>query len=88
MDKYEKMLARQRDRAIAILLDYKERECDSYLPNEVSRFLRKAILDQLNDFHLFCKDLIDAIEGEKVVLNDEYLERFNELYDYITGPEE
>lgn len=82
MHKYSKLLARQRDRSIAIILDYKERACDEHLPPDVSKQLRKVVLDQLNDLTLFCEELLDSMDGS-VVLNDLYLTKIAEIHDAI-----
>lgn len=74
MDRNEKIIARQRDRAIASILDFKERACDEFLPEEVSRSLRKQILDNVNDLTNLC---IDLLEGAGV--NDLFLERMEKI---------
>lgn len=43
-------LERQRNRAIATVLGAKD-ACDPYLPRGMSRQLRKAVLDAINDLH-------------------------------------
>lgn len=75
----ERLLARRRDRAIAIILSFKERECDPYLPDEASRKLRKVILDQFNDFATLVNDVADT----GVILNQEYLEKLDAIFDSI-----
>lgn len=72
----ERLLARRRDRSIAIILGVKERECDPYLPEEASRKLRKVILDQFNDFAMLVHDLADS----GVVLNQEYLDKLDAIF--------
>jgi hypothetical protein len=71
----DKLLARRRDRAIAIILGVKERECDPYLPEEASRKLRKVVLDQFNEFSALVEDIADS----GVVLNQEYLAKLDAL---------
>lgn len=75
-DKVDRMLARQRDRAIATILDFKERECDEYLPVEVQRKLRKVVLDQLNELTIFAVDLAD---GGEAIVNELFLEKLDEI---------
>lgn len=87
-DRYQKLLARQRDRAIAIILDCKERECDGYLPNDVSRHLRKVVLDQLNDFTLFCADILESVDEGTVALNEIYLQRIDTIFEQLSPIEE
>lgn len=74
------VLARRRDRAIAILLGLKDRECDSYLPRDVSIKLRKAILDQFNEMHDLCVDVMRSLDTGEVVLNEIYLQKLDELH--------
>jgi hypothetical protein len=69
-------LGKRRDRAIATLLSFKERECDSFLPVEVSQRLRKEILDQINEL---CDVAFDLIGNDEVILNEEFIDRFNEI---------
>lgn len=75
----DQLIARRRDRAIAIVLSVKERECDEFLPDEASRKLRKAVLDQFNDLYGFCVDLLHSAEPVTPVVNLEYLERLDAL---------
>lgn len=74
------MLAKRRDRAIAVILGVKERECDPYLPAEASARLRKVVLDQLNDFYELTMDLARSFDQGDVVLNDAYLDKIDELH--------
>jgi spore coat polysaccharide biosynthesis predicted glycosyltransferase SpsG len=73
-------LGKRRDRAIATILSFKERECDNYLPVEVSTALRKLLLDEINDL---CELAFDLIENDSVVINEEFMTRFEELYDKV-----
>jgi hypothetical protein len=72
----ERLVARRRDRAIAIVLALKERECDAYLPEEASRKLRKVILDQFNELAALVGDVADS----GVILNQEYLEKLDAIF--------
>lgn len=78
---FSKLLSRRRDRAIAIILGVKERECDFYLPEDVSRTLRKVILDQFNDFAMLAED----IASSNVVLNQRYLEKLDSILEHLDG---
>lgn len=78
---FTKILSRRRDRAIAIILGVKERECDFYLPEDVSRTLRKVILDQFNDFALLAEDIANS----NVVLNQRYLEKLDSILEHLDG---
>lgn len=76
------VLARRRDRSIAILLGMKERECDQYLPRDVSARLRKIILDQINEYHDFVLDVCRSLDSQgEVVLNEYYLDRIDAIYE-------
>ena len=69
-------LGKRRDRAIATLLSFKERECDIHLPTEVSQILRKEILDQINEV---CDVAFDLISNSDVIWNEDFMDRFDEL---------
>lgn len=72
-------LGKRRDRTIATLLSFKEREVDSYLPEDVSLRLRKAIMDQVNELVDTAFDLLGA------GMNQEYLDRIDALYEVMVG---
>lgn len=80
-------LGKRRDRAIAILLSFKEREVDNYLPGKVSALLRREILDQINDLVDTAFDLLSA-DSSGSVINEEFLDRFNDLCDYLYSGED
>ncbi len=83
-DQIKTVLAKRRDRSIAILLGYKERECDYYLPQEARTGLRKAILDQINDFYELSLDLLGSVDDGSVVLNQDYLDKIEKIYALLT----
>lgn len=75
------LLEKRRNRAMAVVLGYKEREVDPHLPGRVSSELRKKILEQFNDYHAFVADVLDSLDtSDGVVLNDFYLQRIDELH--------
>jgi hypothetical protein len=74
-------LGKRRDRAIATLLGFKERECDEFLPDEVSQRLRKEILDQFNEL---CDTAFDLI-GSDVGMNQVYLDKIEQMYDLLVA---
>lgn len=76
------ILARRRDRTIAIILSAKERECDDVLDDAASDRLRKVVLDQLNDFHDFCADLLRGVE-ETTIFNEIALEKIEEIHEMV-----
>lgn len=86
--KLHAMVSRQRDRAIAIILDYKERDCDRHLPPDVQRRLRKVVLDQLNDFTGFCIDLLDSVDTGGAILNEHFLQLLTEIHEAIALDED
>lgn len=81
----ELLLKRRRDRSIAIILNVKEREADVHLPPEVARKLRKVVLDQLNEFHEVCVDVLESVDNGDVVLNERYLRKIDELHDIVAS---
>ena len=74
-------LGKRRDRTIATLLGHKERELDQYLPAEVAAKFRKEILDQVNDLVDTAFDLLGS------GMNQEYLDRIDEIYEAVIGGE-
>ena len=71
----KEFLGKRRDRAIATILSFKERECDQYLPEDVSYDLRKVILDQMNDVVDLAYDLIN----DDIVINEAFLDKLDEI---------
>lgn len=78
------VLARRRDRSIAIILGVKERECDKHMTTEASGKLRKVILDQLNEYHDFVMDVCKSLDNNNdVVLNEIYLDKIDAMYEQV-----
>ena len=75
------ILAKRRDRIIASFLSFKEKECDSFLPQETSSALRKKFLDDINDL---CDLAFDLLAPDNVVWNEEFLNRLDKIYDIIS----
>lgn len=84
-DQVKALLRKRVDRSIATLLGYKEKECDYYLPKEVSLDLRKKILDQLNDLYEICLDLMATVSDDSYTINEIYLQKIDEIYGVIIG---
>lgn len=79
-------LGKRRDRAIAIILGFKEDECDYYLPEDVSKDLRAVILDNINDVCDLAFDLMDDnIDVNQYFLD--VLDKLEEIQNGQTGPE-
>lgn len=79
------LLRRRKDRAIAIVLGVKERECDRDLSAQASQKLRKVVLDQFNDLYDITIDLMSSLDRGEVVLNEEYLDRIDAIYSAVTA---
>ena len=77
----EAILAKKRDRLIASFLSFKERECDPYLPPDVSASLRKKFLDDINDLCELAFDLLSP--DQQFVWNEEFSNRFDAMYEKI-----
>lgn len=77
------VLARRRDRVIAILLSFKERECDQYLPREVQVKFRKIVLDQLNEFADLSADMMRSLDNGEQTLNEIFFERLEAKVDSL-----
>lgn len=79
------LMAKRCDRAIAVILGFKEKECDEFLPRDVQQRLRKVILDQINDlFNLYC-DINKSALDDSVVVNQLYVDRLNAIYEVVVG---
>lgn len=76
----EDLLARRRDRAIAIILRTKEETCDAYLPDDVSARLRKVVLDQINSLTDVALDLISSLDTGETVLNELFIQKIDEIH--------
>lgn len=74
------LLAKRRDRVIASFLSFKERECDAFLPQDVSSKLRKKFLDDINDL---CDMAFDLIQPDEVVWNEEFRNRLDDIYSIL-----
>lgn len=81
MQDFKEILGKRRDRTIAILLSYKEKEIDRFLPEDLSVAFRKTLLDHINDLCEFAFDL----EGSSGIteFNEVYIERLEDIYDKI-----
>lgn len=85
------ILRKRRDRAIAIVLNIKEREVDPLLAQEgggahASRLLRKVVLDQFNDFCDLALDVAASGEASKFEYNPEvWLRKINDIHRVITA---
>ncbi len=78
------LLAKRRDRVIAIVLGVKERECDQHLPPEVQAKLRKVVLDQMNEFCELALDLLRSESGSGIV-NEHFLEKLDAIHAAVVG---
>ena len=63
------------------ILSFKERECDNYLPQEVSVSLRKVVLDEINDI---CDLAFDLLSADDVIWNDEFMDRLDDIYKKVS----
>jgi hypothetical protein len=74
------VVARRRDKAIAVILGTKEREIDGFLPPQVAIQFRKLILDQINDLVDTCMDMNDS-----VVWNELFEKKLSEIHEVLVG---
>lgn len=65
---------------MAVILGMKEREVDQYLPDKIREKLRKVVLDQMNDYHELCLDVIRSLDTGEVTLNDVYLKMIEDIH--------
>lgn len=75
----EKIIARQRDRTIAAILEFREREIPN-IDDASARGLRKVILDQVNDLANLCLDLLDG-----AAVNDYWIDKINEMHEVVVN---
>lgn len=78
------ILERRKNKAIAIVLGVKEREIDSSLSKPLQDKLRKVVLDQFNEYHELCMDVMRSLDDGGVTLNDHYLEMLEVIHQVVT----
>lgn len=87
----DEILKKRRDRAIAIVLNVKEREIDPLLAEDVdgskaSKLLRKVILDQFNDFCDIALDVASSGDVTNFEFNPEVWQRkINDIHRVVTA---
>jgi hypothetical protein len=74
MDEKE-FFKQRRNRAIAAILGYKDRELDQFLPPDISNRFRKEILFQINELSDLALDLIGSAG-----VNEVFLDKIDEIY--------
>jgi hypothetical protein len=79
----KELISKRKDRAIAIILSVKEKECDPYLSVDASHALRKTVLDQVNSLYDLTLDIIASMDSNGVELNQYYLDMISELHDAV-----
>jgi hypothetical protein len=84
-DALKDLLEKRRNRAIAIVLGVKERECDQDLSAMASQKLRMVVLDQFNEFHDLVLDIMGSLDKGEVVLNEAWLTKIDEIHDMLSG---
>jgi len=80
---YRDLLSRRKDRIIAVILGFKDAEVDEYLPMDVSRGLRSAILDGINEYHDLVMDILKSMENESLVINEDFISRLEDLHERV-----
>ena len=83
----KELIAKRKDRAIAIILSIKEKECDQWLPPEASHALRKCVLDQINSLYDLTLDVISSMDSNGVELNQYYLDLISDLHEAVIEKE-
>jgi len=77
------IIEKRKNEAIAVILRYKENECDFYLPDDVKARLRKVVLDQINEVNGLSKSLIRTLHDEGVHLNQFYLDKLLAVHEVV-----
>ena len=84
MSNSKDLISKRKDRAIAIILGVKERECDESLSDAQSFALRKVILDQINDLYDFVLD-VALNDTDGMLVNQVYLDKIDELHEKMVN---
>lgn len=79
----QRALQSQTKRAIATILEVTDR-CDDHLPSDLSRRLRKSVLDAVNDLHRNTVLIVTAAD-EGMSVNELLIDRLARRDDCITG---
>lgn len=79
-DELNDAIDRRARRASAILLSFKENNCDQFLPDDVCFSLRKAILDEVNELAELAMDCVKRAETESGVSNDFFIGLLEEIH--------
>lgn len=77
------ILERRKNKAIAIVLGVKEREVDASLPKDLQDKLRKVVLDQFNEYHELCLDVMRSLDTGDVALNEHYLDILEQIHSAV-----
>ena len=80
-----KAIGKGRDRTIARILGAKEEEIDPFLPEDKQEDLREIILDELNYYAEFCMDIVGSVDDGTVILNEEWVQKIDELHEAVIG---
>lgn len=75
MVRKKKFLQKRCDRAIAIILSFKDQQCDPYLPPDVSKKLRQVVLDNVYDV---CDLALDMVSDD-IEFNEVFWERMEHI---------
>jgi hypothetical protein len=78
------LLSRRKDRALAIILRFKELDCDDHLPQHVRSALRKIILDQFNSYHELAADLLEST-SDGALINELWLAKLDEIHSVVVA---
>lgn len=76
------LLSRRKDRALAIILRFKELDCDEFLPQPTRVALRKIILDQINSYHDLAVDLLES-SSDDALINQIWLQKLEEIHSVV-----
>jgi hypothetical protein len=59
---------------------------DPHLPPDAARRLRKAVLDQFNDFYGLALDLLESVALESpVAVNEHWMTKLGEIHEAVVG---
>lgn len=68
-------------RHIGRVLAFKEAEVDQHIPDNVSRQLRRKIMDAFNEFRSEVEDVCQSLDTGEFELNDLFIEKLTKAMD-------
>lgn len=84
-DEAKAIIKRRRNKAIATILDAKERSVDQLVDADVAEALRKVVLDEINTLCDIVFAVMESVAKTDVELNQLYFSKLDELLTELRG---